>query len=441
MRMRLSVLAFCIFAAGGALRADEPATERTKFAQTFVRQLAAGEFETASERFDATMRRVLQPEKLQQTWEAVLAQQGAFQQVGTVRSENVQAFVAVFVTAEFARGKLDVKVVFDAEDRIAGLFFVPAGQYQPPKYVDRAAFDEEEIRVGKGLLPLSGTLSLPKKGGPFPAILLVHGSGPHDRDETLGPNKPFRDLAHGLASQGIAVLRYEKRTKEHPVAMLLLAGRITVKEETIADAAAAVETLAEHAKIDAKRIFVLGHSLGGAVLPRIAADNARIFGLIGLAASARPLEEIVLDQTKYILALDGITSDQDQEQLTRLQAQVARVQNELTTETRASELPLGIPASYWLDLRANDPLAVAKTLDKPLLLLQGERDYQVTMEDFALWKQALDGRPNVKFVSYPELNHLFIAGRGKSTPAEYSTPGNVAEEVVREIAQWVQAQR
>ena len=119
-------------------------------------------------------------------------------------------------------------------------------------------------------------------------MILVHGSGPHDRDETIGPNKPFRDLAHGLASQGIAVLRYEKRTKEHPIRMALSVNTITVKEETIDDAVAAFEALASQEKIDPKRIFVLGHSLGGTLLPRIGKAKDGIAGFISLQVRHGP---------------------------------------------------------------------------------------------------------------------------------------------------------
>ena len=74
-----------------------------------------------------------------------------------------------------------------------------------------------------------------------------------------------------------------------------------------------------------------------------------------------------------------------------------------------------------------------------MLILQGERDYQVTMEDFAGWKKALESRKDVTFISYPKLNHLFMEGEGKSIPAEYSTPGNVAVAVIDDIVKWIKA--
>jgi dienelactone hydrolase len=402
----------------------------------------AGDFEKAVQPFDETMKKAMSADRLKKVWEGVTGQQGSFKEVGGARTEAVQKYQVVFVTTEFERGKLDTKVVFDADNRIAGLFFVPAGKYESPPYVKSAAFDEFDISVGKGLLALSGTLSLPKGDGQLPAVVLVHGSGPHDRDESIGPNKPFRDLAHGLASQGIAVLRYEKRTKQHQLAMALLASTITVKEETIDDAAAAVDALASHERIDKQRIFVLGHSLGGMLLPRIAKANDKIAAFISLAGSTRPMEDLILEQTKYFLSLDGKLTDDEQKLIEEIEKQVAIVKSpDLSAQTAAKDLPFGVPAKYWLDLRGFDPAEAAKEIEKPMLILQGERDYQVTMEDFGRWKTALGSRPQVKFILYPSLNHLFVEGQGKSSPAEYSSPGNVSEAVVGDIAVWVKSQR
>jgi dienelactone hydrolase len=417
--------------------ADQP-DERVEKAKDFVSQMAAGGFDKAVEPFDATMSRVLPASKLQEIWSRVIEQYGALCQATDTRTEKVQQYTLVFVTCEFERGKLDAKVVFNTEGEIGGLFFVPSGQYQRPGYVDPAKFEEEEVTIGQGMMRLPGTLSLPLGNGRFPAVVLVHGSGPNDRDETIGPNKPFRDLAHGLASRGIAVLRYEKRTKQHPILMSLARNSVTVKEETIDDAVAAVELLNKHDRIDSNRIYVLGHSLGGMLLPRIAKAEAAIAGFISLAGSTRPLEDLALEQTKYILSLDGDLTEDEQEKVRELEEQVARVKSpDLSHSTPARDFPLGVPASYWLDLRGYDPAQEAESIKKPILVLHGERDYQVTMADFARWKEALAGRDDVKLISYPHLNHLFIVGQGKSTPQEYATPGNVAAVVIEDIVKWI----
>lgn len=420
--------------------AENRAAERLEAAKMLVAQMAAGQFDKAVGPFDPTMKRALPAEKLKEVWEGLTTQFGPLRRAVETTTGKAAQYDIVFVTCEFERGKLDAKVVFTADAQVTGLFFVPSGRYKSPPYVDRAQFDEKDIQIGKGIWSLPGTLSLPKGDGPFPAVILVHGSGPNDRDESLGPNKPFRDLAHGLASRGIAVLRYEKRTKQHPVLMALSVNSITVKEETIDDAAGAFDALSSQPRIDPKRIFVLGHSLGGMLLPRIGKARQGLAGFISLAGSTRPLEDLVLEQTRYILSLEGKPTAAAEQQLKTLEQQAAKVKSpSLTVDTAKSELPLGAPASYWLDLRGYDPPTAAKELSQPMLILQGERDYQVTMLDFAAWKKALGSRKDVTFISYPRLNHLFIDGEGECTPAEYLTPGNVARVVIEDITRWVKS--
>lgn len=418
--------------------AEEQPAKRLHMAQNLVAHLAAGRFDEAVEPFDQIMKRALPAGKLKEVWSGLITQYGPFQRVMDVRTEKIQQYEVVYVTCEFQRGKLDAKVVFTSQNEVTGLFFVPTGKYQSPPYADSSRFEEKEIEIGKGIWRLPGTLSLPKGEGPFSAVVLVHGSGPNDRDEAIGPNKPFRDLAHGLATKGIAVLRYEKRTKHHQIMMALFANSITVKEETIDDAVAACEALASCEKIDPKRIFVLGHSLGGMLLPRIGKARPDIAGFISLAGSTRPLEDLMLDQTRYILSLNGTLTEEAQKRIGDLERQVAKVKSPtLAEDTPNNELPLGVPAKYWLDLRGYDPAEAAKELWRPMLILQGERDYQVTMADFAGWKKAIGSRKDVTFISYPKLNHLFVEGDGKSVPVEYATPGNVAVVVIDDIVRWI----
>ncbi|QDT98940.1 alpha/beta fold hydrolase [Gimesia aquarii] len=416
--------------------------EQVKLAKEFVSQLSKGKFELSVARFDKVMSKALPADKLKTIWGGIVRQYGPLQRSSETRVEIVNQYHLVFVTCEFERGKLDAKVVFSADNKITGLFFVPTESYRTPSYVDASLFEEEEVTFGKGIWLLPGTLTLPKGKGPFPAVVLVHGSGPNDRDETIGPNKPFRDLAQGLASQGIAVLRYEKRTKHHRLKMALLMGNMTVKEETIDDAVAAVDFLVKHERIDSRRVFVLGHSLGGNLIPQIGTETDRIAGFISLAGSVRPLEDLVLDQTRYLFSYDGKITEEEQLKIDEITRQVKKVKSpELSPETDAKELPLGIPAKYWLDLRGYNPAVSAKALKAPLLILQGERDYQVTMDDFSKWKNALETCSNVKFISYPKLNHLFMEGEEKSSPAEYTVPGNVAKAVINDIAHWVKTQK
>lgn len=431
-----------------SVEAPASSAEIEALAQELVALLGQGDFEQAVEHFDAKMREVLPPDKLQETWEALIAQVGPFQQQLDVRTEAREGYNLVYVTTEFAQATLDAQVAFDEAGQVAGLFFVPSQvavepqeeYYEPPAYVQPEAFLEREVIVGRGEWLLPGTLTLPVGEGPFSAVVLVHGSGPHDRDETVGLNKPFRDLAWGLASQGIAVLRYEKRTQEHADRVRATQDEFTVQEETIEDALAAASLLRAVKAIDEERVFVLGHSLGGMLIPRMGVQDSDVAGFIVLAGTTRPLEDVFLEQVNYIFTFDGEISDQEKEMLALFEQQVANVKDPgLSSETPASELLLDVPASYWLDLRDYYPPDVAQDLEQPMLILQGERDYQVTLEDFAGWQETLASRENVTFQLYPTLNHLFVEGEGLGTPEEdYTIPGHVAEVVINDIVAWIE---
>jgi dipeptidyl aminopeptidase/acylaminoacyl peptidase len=315
-----------------------------------------------------------------------------------------------------------------------------------PAYVTPEAFRESDVKVASGSVSLPGTLTIPLGEGPFPGVVLVHGSGPQDRDETIGGLRPFQDLAQGLASRGIAVLRYEKRTKVYGKEMAA-AGDITVKDEVIDDALAAVRLLRETPGVDRRRLFVAGHSLGALLAPRIAVFDGAVFhgperlrGVVLLASPSRPMSEVVRDQAQW-LAAPGASDAQ------RLAAPAIRKEADALADLFAGhpdpiERPiLGASRAYWLDLNAQQPLDAARSLDKPILVLQGERDYEVTMSDFLGWRQALGGRRDVTFKSYPKLNHFFVAGEGRSGPEEYRKPGHVAAEVVDDIAAFVTGAR
>jgi hypothetical protein len=410
-------------------------------ARDFVGLLAKADFAGAVARFDATMKQALPEATLREVWTGVQAQAGPFKKPLSARAEKVAGYDVVLVTCQFEQATLDTKVVFNTNHQVAGLFFVPtrSATSSPPPYARSDAFREKEFTVGKGQWVLPGTLAVPAGGGPWPAVVLVHGSGPQDRDETVGANRPFRDLALGLAARGIAVLRYEKRTKQYGAKLATAVQEITLKEETIDDALDAAARLRATEGIDPKRVFVLGHSLGGMAIPRIGKADPKIAGLIVLAGSTRPLEDIIVDQLDYLASLDMSGTAEGRPKLSQIRADVAKIKKLTAADVSSTNLLVGGPARYWLDLRDYDAAATAKTLKQPLLILQGQRDYQVTQADFDGWKKALGASPNATFKLYPKLNHLFIAGEGKSTPSEYEQSGNVAETVVADIAAWIQA--
>jgi hypothetical protein len=445
----VAALAFAcaLFAQGPAQAAAEDAL--TVKAREFLSAMEKGDFQLAVRDFDPTMLKLSGPEKLEPMWTKQLpAQVGAFKKQAGARREQLQGYEIVLITCEFEKATLDARVVFDKAGKIAGLGFVPTAppaKYEPPAYADAAKFVENEVTVGSSEWALPGTLTMPKGTGLFPAVVLVHGSGPNDRDETLGPNKPFKDLAWGLASRGIAVLRYDKRSKVHQSRILAdakLEATMTVKDETIDDAVAAAALLQIAKGIDPKRVFILGHSQGGFLMPRIAlaAEPLGVSGFISMAGLTRPLDDTILRQMNYLrfMAGEAASSEEETKRIKDVEAAVTKVKALTGADRGSTAKILGAMPSYWLDLRGYDPAETAKSVKKPMLFLQGGRDYQVQKVDLDNWSAALKGREDAVFKYYPKLNHLFFAGEGVITPLEYMQKhGSVAEEVVTDIAAWI----
>lgn len=430
--------------AGQEATTDETGIDRIERAGEMVGHFFAGDDISAGRHFDETMKKAAPPEMLKMIREGLAKQVGAFKELTGSRLERSGGYVIVYVACVFEKATLDARIVFNADGDIAGLNFVPhveSTEYRTPAYAWTDAFQETEVEVGHGEWALQGTLSMPLGPGPFPAVVLVHGSGPNDRDETIGPNRPFKDIAWGLASRGIAVLRYDKRTKVHGPKIVMnpdLASRLTVFEETVEDALAAAALLRRTNGIDPSRVYILGHSLGGMLIPRIAAGDDRTAGFIVLAGLTRPLPETILEQTRYILALKGTLSEEEKTHLAEMEEQIARINTLDPAKDIPGERIMGAFPAYWLDLRGYDPPAEIRNDGRPLFILQGGRDYQVTRKDFENWKKGLEGREKTAFKLYPKGNHLFMEGEGLITPNEYLyTAGHVAEEVIDDIADWI----
>jgi dienelactone hydrolase len=404
-----------------------------------------GRFDDIRDLFAPELRSLVAAETLEAAWSAELERLGPLTAVGVPLREPAGAgaiVVKVPVTCE--RGALVVVLSLTAAGMLGGIQLAPPAAaepiapWQPPPYVDPTAFDERDVTLGSGPLAVAGTLSLPNSSGVHPAVVFLAGSGVLDRDETIGRNKPFKDLAWGLASHGVAVLRFDKVTFTHPD-KVRSAASFTVADEYMPHALAAIELLATRRGVDPERIFLLGHSLGGTVAPRLAAHERRFAGLAILAGGAEPLQWSMVRQVRYLASLDEVTAASAEGVIEALVEQARLVDSpELSESTPPEQLPFGTPASYWLDLRAQSPVAVAASLDRPILLLQGGRDYQVTIEDdLERWKAGLAGRRNVTVHVYPADNHLFFSGTGLSTPGEYEPVQHVDPTVVTDLVDWL----
>lgn len=440
-----------------AAAAPVDAALREQRADAVLAAFAEGRDDDAGRHFDERLRAGLPPARLAEVRAGLLAQLGAITGRGPARHGCAEGIATVWQRLRFERAELDAKVGFNDAGEVAGFFLVPPQAETPcPGQAAVAApapdlpegVREVAVTVGAEGWPLPGLLALPDGPGPFPAVVMVHGSGPNDADQRVGARAPFQDLAHGLARQGVASLRYDKRSRAHGAAMAARTPDFTLDHEVVDDAVAALRFLAGRPEIDASRRFVLGHSLGALMAPRIAeraaatrgpggsAAPGALAGVVLLAGPTRPLHWIVVDQVDYLARHQAMAADP----IPGLRAQAQRLDALARGEDPGdAPLLLDLPASWWRDLLAYDAPATARALGVPVFVGHAGRDYQVTAADLEGWRQGLEGLENVQFRSWPGLDHLLGRGEGVSLPADYQQPAAVDRAVIDELAAWIRS--
>lgn len=403
----------------------------------FFDALNIGKYEDAKAYFDESLQDKVTSQALEQAWKQIHNQLGDFESVDGAQNRSQDDFQSVILDCTFKNGSQPFQFVFNNKQKLLGFFIAPkssVASYKLPAYTDTTNYTEKFITIKSGKYELPGAITTPKTGSNFPVVILVHGSGPSDMDETVGANKPFKDLAIGLANKGIATIRYVKRTTLYPAEFQK---SFTLKEEVEHDAIAAIEFAKTLSEIDKNNIFLFGHSLGGMVAPRIATNNRDLKGIVLAAAPGRSFAEVAIDQNNYMLLQSGdttaVTKQAVQENIKQLRA-AALIK---TTSLPADSIVSGLPASYWSDINSLNQVALSKKLKNKILVIQGGNDFQVTETDFNIWKTALKGKKTATLKLYPMLNHLFSFVSEKGTVNQYQQPGNVDEVLINDLAAWI----
>ncbi|MEH7125314.1 MULTISPECIES: alpha/beta hydrolase family protein [unclassified Bacillus (in: firmicutes)] len=363
-----------------------------------------------------------------------------------IKKNGVHTNAAFTVTADQGVYELVLRLndAGQIDDMLFNTYAVP-GQYLNPSYNHPENYTEKQVVFGDGEFTIPGVLTVPKGEGPFPVVVLVHGSGAHDMDETFASLKPFRDMAVGLVNEGVAVLRYDKRTYSHAIKSYLTP-KFTIKDETVLDANLAVEKLKAMPEIDAENIFVFGHSQGAFALPMIIDNdkNKDIKGVIGAAGPSGKFHELMIWQVEQQLQR-AKDMNVPAEQVKAAEASVAFFKEQFSLlddpQYSADNLPANFqftPSYWWFDLRDFVPAELAKKQSVPTLLLQGGKDIQVPSSELDAWKKALKDRDNVDYKLYPDMFHMLVNFKGQiDGMTEYMTQGNVPQEFISDIAQWV----
>jgi dienelactone hydrolase len=401
-----------------------------------------GDFAAVLAMFAAGPQRRLTAEAIDAAWQTHVNRHGAVWSIepSAVRSDSGMMVVTVVLRTPSAA--LEAVVSMDRRGRLLNLQVTPmAAPWAPPPYAAMDSFSEYEVVLGDRPLAVGGTVSVPQASAPVPGVVLLSGGGPFNRDMTMGENRIGADLAWGLASRGIAVLRFDKPSHTHRQ-WVAKNPDFTPTDEYVPYAAAAVDQLRADPAIDASRIVIVGHSMGGSYAPRVAVARPEVAALVLLAAEAEPMNRAAVRVLNHLAALDS-ASPAMKEAAAAMAGLAANVDSpQLSRRTDPATLPFGYSGAYWLDVRDYDPVGTARQLGKPMLILQGGRDYQVTVDDdLALWRAGLDGREDVSIRVYDADDHLFFPGSGPSTPAGYEPRQHVDASVIADIADWITALR
>ena len=413
-----NLLKHAIAALAALLAAPAATAQDFSFAERVFGFLREGRGDSICARLAPKLRQAVTPETFGRVYAGLEQRLGPLNERGAWRRDKAGTTCADYCRLRFGETPLKLTVVTDDSLRILSLTMtpLPATETVAPPPGNGTARD---VTVENGDVRLPGTLVLPKgRTGRVPVIVLVHGSGPNDRDETLGPNKLFRALADSLAKAGIATLRYDKRTYIYRVRPEETGGCTDYDTETVDDAVAAVRLAASQPEADSTRIFVAGHSLGAMLAPRIAnRSHVPVAGVIALAAPARPLETLLREQLRYVAGLQGGAP--------------------ADVESTLQKLLSVIPETYLHTAREYNATAEAAGATCPMLFVQGGHDYQVTAEDFGLWKTALVGHDSAEFAFFPTCDHLMRETPRMAVPTDYMAVRPLSAAVVKRLVRFV----
>lgn len=403
----------------------------------YMEMFRNGQFDSLYAHATNELKTQLPQETLAEQWNSAAATARVYSGNQTEQFLLRDGKAEVLVTSVHSRYNLQTSFTFLDENTVDALSIDVAPLNVAPESSD--FWEEFPITVGyDAQKPLNGMLTLPKNVESPSVAILVQGSGANGMDSLIGTanNRPFADLAHGLAERGIAVIRYDKRSYTYPQDVA------DVETEYLRDVKAAVRFALEDSRVNGKSLYLIGHSQGGMLAPIFAKENPEIQGIASLGGTLLRLEDKVLEQTKIMMEQNTeLTQEQKNTEIARVKAE-ADIIKSLTPESTEDRnaLLLNYPVSYWISLNAINPEAIAKELSIPILILQGDNDFQVTYEnDFLYWQQVLSGKENVQFQHYAGLSHVFMPGsRERFDGSAYNAPATMDTQVIQDIANWIQ---
>ena len=411
----------------------------------FLSHLVEKNYAQAYALFEPNIASQLSEDNFIKTWEMALASLGNLKQYNYRCTETYQQSRIYYYDVIFDANRHHMKVISNDKNQILGFYLTPGvpcssdNKYSLPKYSKPETYRTIDTVLKWNKLAIKSEIIIPRDNFSRIICILLAGSGPQDMDSSIGSNKPLKDLAVGLASKGIASIRFDKREAN----LKLDRNKVTIDQEYTNNILAIMNYLKNDKAFYGYKIFLVGHSLGGMIAPKIAKQNKDIKGVVLMGANFRPLEDLLLEQIKHLLSNDSNTSEAEKRNyLNDIERKINYLRDSLDLNSDIKKLPLDTPASYWLSIKKYnlDDSKNRKGIKKPMLVLWGEKDQQVKEKDFNLFKKYFQKRKN-KFITYPKLNHIFIESENDTVfKGAYSDFKNIPEYVIKDIEIWLKKQ-
>ncbi len=416
--------------------------QETKVASSFISRIETGHYESAYEMVENDFKQKLSKDRFIKVWETVFAQLGKIEGYAFNCFIEKGDRISNFYKVSFEKSIVNIEVKVIEGDKIGGFFIVqdvPCNSgYLLPSYGNVNHYMDNNVLISDNDLKIQASIMEPKSYNSEIICILLSGSGPQDLDASIGPNKPLKDIAIGLAINGISSIRYNK-------ANLISSKNIdslTVDNEYTEAVISIISYLKKTNKLKTNKIVLIGHSLGGITAPFIAEKLDQIDGVIIMAGSPRALEDLILEQTNYLVNSSMSSNSGSRDSIINsMRLKRDNVKKDLSKNYISKEnLPLSLPQEYWKSIKkytleSKKNRRLIRKIKVPIYILWGEKDYQVTQQDFDLYKSLL--KEKATYASYENLNHLFHVSNGSMLPSEYTIPGNIPEYIINDIVTWL----
>ena len=420
---------------------DSSAQNKTKIKEESDQIIAwfkSGDFSKISNKVEFNYRSYFTAQLFEKDWQELTGTYGKYvkHRYVTLESAGNYNMASCLMQLEYLPFVLNIN--FNEKFEILSLNFVPAHKiHVNPNYVDVEKFTEQKIIIRNGVYELESVLTTPIGNGPFPLVVIVGEAGPTDKDGSYENNRPYKDIASGLASNGYTVFRMDKRAANFGLYMVQQKSNyesFTCKEDYLDDLYIALDSLVKIPSIDKDKMVMLGHGQGGMLIPYIFKEKPYFKAGMMLGVNHKRVQEMMIDQYNY---LSKVTPGKKAEYDEQIERAIRSMNKKLNPLTQHHLMPYDVQASYWVWLNKYPHVKMATKLKQPLVFFQGGRDYQVSDENFELWKSSLAKKKNVAFFYYKKLNHIFFEGETESTYSEYFVKGNIPDYLIKDMVDWL----